>query len=429
MGPCNMDNLCLERIDMVWYGVVLEVFILLICFIGMALVCDDYLVASLETLCVRLGFREDVAGATFMAFGSAAPEIVVNAVSTIKSIRAKANASTLESEKNAVNLGCGAIIGSGVIAFSVIPGLCGVFSHDEELELKRRPLLRDITAYAIALALLCNFCGDGSVSLQEGLMLIAVYVIYIAVLIVSPNILKTFRRKWQRRALLKKKSFVEEREDVLSERLTSEYIDEDSDTEGGSFYVLNLMFAVLKCPIRAALRLTVPPCERKTKWERLYPFTFVLAFLWISAFSYTIAAIVGRWGDLTGISLAYLGFVVVAVGAEVPDTIQSVTVARRGYGSMAVANCTSSQIVNICLGLGLPWTVSAFFAKEIQVTGHVQLMQLAEFQAVNVAIFAFLSLGLALIFRQSKAKLTKRKGFVMLSIFVLIQIGHAVWAS
>ena len=37
---------------------------------------------SLETLCVRWNVREDVAGASFMAFGSAAPEIIINAVST-----------------------------------------------------------------------------------------------------------------------------------------------------------------------------------------------------------------------------------------------------------------------------------------------------------------------------------------------------------
>ena len=35
-------------------------------------------------LCVRWDVREDVAGASFMAFGNACPEILVNAVATIK---------------------------------------------------------------------------------------------------------------------------------------------------------------------------------------------------------------------------------------------------------------------------------------------------------------------------------------------------------
>lgn len=46
----------------------------------------------------------------------------------------------------------------------------------------------------------------------------------------------------------------------------------------------------------------------------------------------------------------------VAIGAEIPDTIQSVTVAKKGYGSMAVSNGLGSQICNICVGLGEPAT-------------------------------------------------------------------------
>ena len=35
-------------------------------FFALAIVCDRYLVVSLETLCVRWNIREDVAGASFM---------------------------------------------------------------------------------------------------------------------------------------------------------------------------------------------------------------------------------------------------------------------------------------------------------------------------------------------------------------------------
>ena len=62
--------------------------------------------------------------------------------------------------------------------------------------------------------------------------------------------------------------------------------------------------------------------------------------------------------SLTRLKLSFLGFVLVASGAEIPDLIQSVTVARRGYGSMAVSNAIGSQIINICIGLGLPWTIT-----------------------------------------------------------------------
>ena len=33
-----------------------------------------------------------------------------------------------------------------------------------------------------------------------------------------------------------------------------------------------------------------------------------------------------------------------AVGGEVPDTIQSLACAKKGYGSLAVANCIGAQV-------------------------------------------------------------------------------------
>ena len=52
---------------------------------------------------------------------------------------------------------------------------------------------------------------------------------------------------------------------------------------------------------------------------------------------------------------SFFGLITIAIGAEIPDTIQSVTMAKRGYGSMAVSNALGSQIINILIGLGLPW--------------------------------------------------------------------------
>ena len=51
---------------------------------------------------------------------------------------------------------------------------------------------------------------------------------------------------------------------------------------------------------------------------------------------------------------------------------QSVTVAKRGYGSMAVSNSTGSQIINILIGLGLPWLISNMGGQQISVEGTVR---------------------------------------------------------
>lgn len=43
--------------------------------VGVAIICDDFFVPSLEAISDKLDLSEDVAGATFMAAGSSAPEL------------------------------------------------------------------------------------------------------------------------------------------------------------------------------------------------------------------------------------------------------------------------------------------------------------------------------------------------------------------
>ena len=50
-------------------------------FIALAVVCDEYYVPSLNMICKRLSLKEDVAGATFMAAGSSAPELATTIIS------------------------------------------------------------------------------------------------------------------------------------------------------------------------------------------------------------------------------------------------------------------------------------------------------------------------------------------------------------
>ena len=64
-------------------GLVLHLFATLYVFLGIAIVCDDFFVESLERISAALKLSDDVAGATFMAAGSSAPELAVAVVSTL----------------------------------------------------------------------------------------------------------------------------------------------------------------------------------------------------------------------------------------------------------------------------------------------------------------------------------------------------------
>jgi len=512
---CDKENLCLETIDGTWWGFTVELVIFVYCFAGLAIVCDDHLVNSLETLCIRWGIKEDVAGATFMAFGSAAPEIIVNAVATLK---------------GQTDLGVGAIIGSGIIAFSLIPGTCGIFGASETpLELKRRPLLRDMCVYTLGLALLVWFFGDGCIDKAESATLFVMYPGYILLIVMAPKMRKEFQifNTWAASPeelmsgimhdadakvhyrLNRTKSFVlmqkEEEEaqeafeissfvalmpapfaaelkrafgqhvedaavtgrvgmvavqsfeDVLRDMTgrwamvdpsgaaqtcadllqdsgnSSPFVDyeefleivarmkkEGAESSGSIGDIASFLFH----PLEFAFEWTCPPCEYGEKWEAFYPLTFAISFLWVSFFSYVISAIVTRFVLLSGLPFALFGVVLVAVGAEIPDTIQSVTVARKGYGSMAVANGMGSQICNILVGLGMPWFLSNWVAgKQVEVHGHEHIKYLSVFQFVNVSIAFSVLLGVALCSGADKALLSKEKGQLFVVVYVVMIFG------
>jgi len=58
-------------------GFIIVVIIMMICFWGLALVCDHYFCSALMILCEDKGIPENVAGATIMAIGTSAADLMI----------------------------------------------------------------------------------------------------------------------------------------------------------------------------------------------------------------------------------------------------------------------------------------------------------------------------------------------------------------
>ncbi len=109
--------------------------------------------------------------------------------------------------------------------------------------------------------------------------------------------------------------------------------------------IYKFLFFITK-PLSIIIDNSCPDCRIFSPSEDLYWLTFVVSFIWITLFSYCITIVTDNWvnRDLKGIANAeaFFGIVLVAIGAEVPDTINSCTVAARGYGSMSTSSCIGS---------------------------------------------------------------------------------------
>merc|ERR1719326_1640538 len=104
-------------------------------FWGLAIVCDDYFVASLDAISEALNLSTDVAGATFMAAGSSAPELFTSLMGVF-------------AVKN--DVGIGTIVGSAVFNLCCIIGGTALFTPFT-LVIDWKPITRDSFFYGLSI--------------------------------------------------------------------------------------------------------------------------------------------------------------------------------------------------------------------------------------------------------------------------------------
>ena len=142
-------------------------FLIVIAFVGLALVCDDYFVPSLEALSNMLNLSEDVAGATLMAAGSSAPELFTSLAATGVTS----------------DVGIGTIVGSAVFNILIIIALSALFSGQKHaMQLDWRPLVRDSIFYSFSIIVFITFSWDGMFTIYEAILMLLLYASYITLM-------------------------------------------------------------------------------------------------------------------------------------------------------------------------------------------------------------------------------------------------------
>lgn len=147
-------------------AVVLHALCAIYMFYALAIVCDDYFVPSLEKISENLQLSEDVAGATFMAAGSSAPELFTSLIGVFITKG---------------DVGVGTIVGSAVFNILVIIGLSGIFAG-QTVVLTWWSLFRDSSYYILSVLTLIMVIYDARVVWWESLLLMTMYGIYIIIM-------------------------------------------------------------------------------------------------------------------------------------------------------------------------------------------------------------------------------------------------------
>jgi len=159
--------------------------IILYLFWGMAFVCDEYFVRTIDVISERFSIPDDVAGATLMALGCNGPELALNSIAIF----------------HPSDIGIGAVVGGEVFNVLVIIGTALLATPSSYMPLKLGCFTfgRDVFFYALSVALLWWVLRDGSVTRNESAVLLTGAFCYILTVVMSEK-LRTLLQKVRVRA-------------------------------------------------------------------------------------------------------------------------------------------------------------------------------------------------------------------------------------
>ncbi|XP_076269385.1 sodium/potassium/calcium exchanger zydeco isoform X2 [Rhynchophorus ferrugineus] len=444
-------------------AIVIHILVSLYLFVALAVVCDNYFVPAVEKICHALNMSVDVAGATFMAAATSAPELFVNVIGTF----------ITEGD-----IGVGTIVGSAVFNILAVAACCGVCAGMcgvKVIPLDWWPLTRDCLAYGITVSILICIIHDERIEWYEALILVLLYIIYILIMYFDKSI-----QKWARSGIKQIRPKTEkprkcsispdhstinncsendshgksietndnnitmetetnnkqthlngsvknnspEQLDVKSE-LKLELSSRDTEQElpfwkwpsnKGTFRQFTW---IVTWPIRLIFFLTIPDCE-KPKLKKWFPVTFLMCIIWIGSLSYIVAWMITIIGDTLRIPDSVMGITFLAAGTSVPEAVSSVIVTRQGHGSMGISNSIGSNTFDILLCLGLPWFIKATFMPTIPGKHWVGINSAGiEYSAISLLSSLLLLYG---AFALNKFRLDKRVGLICLLMYAVFLI-------
>lgn len=412
-------------------GLIVHILVALYMFLGLAIICEEYFVPSLEKMCKLLNIKSDVAGATFMAAGSSAPEL---ATSVIAVFVAKDD------------IGIGTVVGSAVFNIAFVIGICGLFAQ-RVIYLNWWPMFRDCIFYLISILALLFALRDENVTWVESVLFLSLYIVYILFMFINHRVevwlssLKCLSR-FQPQAVRPEAGITYQplpnmspgvsescTVDKILHSSSSEFLSPcepsfpSTENEGGVLSPpsssLQKCLWIASLPILAVCYVTVPDCRRK-KWEKWFFITFLLSCIWIGVLSYVLVWMITIIGYTLHIRDTIMGLTFLAAGASIPDVISSLLVARDGLGDMAVSNAVGSNVFDILLCLGLPWFLKTIIVNPgSEIPVHSRGLTYSTLTLLLTVVFLLLATHL------NSWKLNKKYGAILLawySFFMVVAI-------
>ncbi|XP_039506049.1 sodium/calcium exchanger 2a isoform X2 [Pimephales promelas] len=139
----------------------------------------------------------------------------------------------------------------------------------------------------------------------------------------------------------------------------------------------------------------VPPTEYGNGWT-----CFIVCIVVIGMLTAVIGDLASHFGCTVGLRDTVTAVVFVALGTSIPDTFASKVAAQQDqYADASVGNVTGSNAVNVFLGIGVAWSISAIYWEVKGQVFYVDPGSLA-FSVTLFTIFAFINIAVLMLRRR-----------------------------
>ncbi|KAF8467662.1 Sodium/calcium exchanger protein-domain-containing protein [Kalaharituber pfeilii] len=132
-----------------------------ILFSTLGIAASDFFCINLSTIATVLGMSESMAGVTFLAFGNGSPDVF----STFAAMKI-----------NSGSLAVGELIGAASFIVAVVTGSMAIV---RPFKVARRPFLRDVTFFIVAILLGIFVLADGEIHMWECIIMVLYYISYV----------------------------------------------------------------------------------------------------------------------------------------------------------------------------------------------------------------------------------------------------------
>ncbi|UJR21223.1 hypothetical protein I4U23_024319 [Adineta vaga] len=372
-------------------GVLIHILLILYSFAAIEIVCDDYFASALEKISYNLNLTPDVAGATFMALATSASEFFTSIVGVffVKS-----------------DIALGTIVGSAVFNVLFVIALCALTSTTV-CQLDAYPIVRDAGFYCIAVAVLFVIIYDQRVYWYEGLALVLLYFVYVAILkfndriarlihgntstnpphgkssdhhleqlqslndnveieqnlalrarSVSESVMMNTATTIMGNQYMKRRSTYKPCQKRLKDTLDNHQIVANATEIFDPLKLPKKKYKILKWilmyPVRLLMHITIPDC-RKEVFHNYYMLTFVMSTIWVAGLAYLLVWLVVIVGYTLNVRDSIMGLTILAIGSSIEEIFSAIVMTRRGHPEMAIAGSIGSNVFDILMGLGIPW--------------------------------------------------------------------------